>query len=433
MDDYNEQNTDFHPTPEIFSGSPARAPARRGRLLPNGRMAFRPCFFSPPKVGKMSSSVRYAKNAELRATLDAAGIDSERNLPRHLYVYKTITNTHSPTKDLDPTLDELRQSIIKTSPAWKYTSEENKLIIAALHCQQSGHYAPFTWNLTKTLLERAETLCKRNKRPLKSVLHKILSQDLRREFGKSVEAVFALEAADKGRLTTGRIHAHGFLVLPTLDGKLSGKDADKAHRAFHRSNGTYEKQGDKNHAIVFSGAYDGIYWASRYMLKHQHRTRRFIDERLIAMPNPIRQAARDYYEEQIRVKEKEPAPASESTKKGEVSQPTPTLRDIKPRSGAITASQGDEIASTATHDAKTSERSLKTLSEAPIKPNPTPKKADYFPDPLGRTKPPGMSDIEWLTHPDNPGRNKGITLSNDVDLDDFFAELDNVAASIPPD
>lgn len=425
MDDYNEQNTDFHPTPEIFSGSPASTP-RRGVSRSNGHITRLAPTPEASKLRKKLSNARTRRLAVVRALSDFATIPSVEKEPNFSVVKTPRRKAAKFPHPSTPLIPEniTQEWVTSQHPEWRYLPDDQKLIYSAFRLQEENRYAPFTLNLSPVLIHRAERRATKTGKTLARSLHHIIHQDLKREFNRTIAFAFVLEV-DEVDDQSGRIHLHGFLDLPTLNGTPSREDKAKARSAMHKANGNYATPEFKKRAVALHMARNGTFWTSRYIPKNINKTRQFIDERLIAQSRSITQAGRDCYESQVRILPPKP--------KRQVLQPRPTLRDIKQHSGALTASQGDEIASTATNDAKTSENGLKTLSAAPIKPNPTPKKADYFPDPLGRTKPPGLSDIEWLTHPNNPGRNKGITLSNDDDLDDFFAELDNVAASIPPD
>lgn len=392
MDDYNEQNTDFHPAPEIFSGSPASAPARRGRLLPNGCITRHLAADAPQICKNISDQERNRIAAEraligfvltkrtrkdvvlkCRKTLAPQG---RKNTPtgKHPISPKGECN-EPPFSAPDLTQDEINRIF----RAWRDTPSETKLIWGAYVLQEQDSYSPFTLNLSPTLIHRAYY---RTGMTFASALREILAQHLRREFGKQIPLALVVEV-DPIDDSTGRPHVHGFLDLPR-----SRKAKAKARSAMHAANDRYATPEFNKRAVALHTAHNGVYWASSYMPKHIDQTRQFIDEDPVAVSRSITQAGRDCYDSQVRIVPPKP--------KHQVSPPIPPFRDIKPRPDALRDAQGVDTASTATPDAKTSENGLELLSEAPIKPNPTPKKPDHFPDPLGRIKPPGMSDIDWI-------------------------------------
>lgn len=415
MDNYNDQNTDFHSTPEIFSDSPARPATRRRASRSDGHITRLAPTSGTSKPDKKLSNARTHRLAVVRAISNFATIPSVQKEP-DFSVVKT------PRRKAAKFPEKITQEWVTSQhPKWRDLPDDQKLIYAAFRLQEENRYAPFTLNLSPTLIHRAERRADKTEKTLARSLHHILHQELTRSFNRTIAFAFVLEV-DEVDDQSGRIHLHGFLDLPTLNGTPSREDKAKARSAMHKANGSYATPEFKKRAVALHMARNGTFWTSRYIPKNIDKTRQFIDERLIAASHPITQAGRDCYKSQVRIVPPKP--------EKQVSQPAPTLRDIKPRLDALRASQGNETDLTATCHAKAPENGLEAITGSFNESSPT-KKADHFPDPLGRIKPPGMSDIEWIRETRPSCRPKPKLTA--AELEGFFAEWDDVMASIPPD
>jgi len=391
---YNQITEDFYPDQEKFSDAPTTSEGtHRGPLLADGSIQRRPDW-GASIVGKKFQSGRCAKNA---AASQFCGFALTDSIKKDILLQWRKTQQARRAKDgrrgmvITSLDDDMTQEEINAAfPDWKYLSEEVKCAFYAHRLHEDDRYIPFTLNLSPSLVERAYNT---KNRTFASALLLILSKTLKNKFKTSVDLLLAVEIDNKRNPEIGRPHVHGIIALPSSDGLPSKKDEEKIRDAFHQANREYPTQGFDRYAVKFSEKRNKAYWGSNYMTKDVNKTRQFLDEKVTATSRSIQQDGERYFRTYVRT------------------QPD-RLR------GAVS----DETALTATSHAKTSENGLETLST----PTPAPKKADHFPDPLGRTKPPGMSDIEWIRMTRPSCRPKPSSDLTAAELDALLDSLDDI-------